>query len=164
MRARHRQLRARLGSGSAPLRITSLMDIFTSLLFFLLKSYVTDGQAGTVTPGVQLPASAARGAPFDAPVVAVTNHFVALDGEVVATTSAAGAPDLVVEPLYAALRQLRAAHGDISPRLVVQGDRSIDFALLHRVMYTSQRAGFTQVALAVLQDEAAVAALGSSEP
>ena len=81
-----------------------------------------------------------------------------LEGEVMAESGKALAgTDLRVEPLYEALVELReqnAQHPDFKPRLVVQGDRSIEFRLLQRVMYTGQIAGFTDVSLAVIQDEA----------
>jgi biopolymer transport protein ExbD len=154
---RRSRIRNRLGSGGAPmLRMTALMDIFSTLLLFLLKSFVADGQAGTVTPGVTLPSSIAQDGPHDAPVVAVTDEFISLEGEVMTRSAEATASDaLQVEPLYEALVQLREASDEEERRLVVQGDRGIEFRLLQRVMYTSQIAGYTQVSLAVIQDDAA---------
>jgi biopolymer transport protein ExbD len=139
------------------LRMTALMDIFSTLLLFLLKSFVADGQSGTVTPGVTLPSSIAQQSPSDAPVVAVTKEFISLEGEVMSRSGDAKRSDaLQVEPLYDALVRLReGGDGEAGRRLVVQGDRGIEFRLLQRVMYTSQMAGFTRVSLAVIQDDAA---------
>jgi len=57
--------------------------------------------------------------------------------------------------LYNALVTLREAiqapEGEVA-RVVIQGDRGIEFRLLQRVMYTSQLAGWPDVSLAVLQD------------
>lgn len=154
-----RRLRKRVRGGSAPmLKMTALMDIFSTLLLFLLKSFVADGQSGTVTPGVTLPSSVSQSAPWDAPVVAVTQRFISLEGEVMSESATAlASAQLRVEPLYNALVELRernAGHPDFKARLVVQGDRSIEFRLLQRVMVTGQVAGFNDVSLAVIQDEA----------
>ncbi len=157
-RRRSHRARKRLGGGAPMLKITALMDIFSTLLLFLLKSFVADGQSGTVTPGVTLPSSVSQSALWDAPVIAVTDRFISLEGEVMAESGKALAgTDLRVEPLYRALVELReqnAQHPDFKPRLVVQGDRNIEFRLLQRVMYTGQIAGFTDVSLAVIHDEA----------
>lgn len=153
------RLHARLrGTKVATLRMTSLMDIFTALLLFLLKAFVASGQSGTVSPGVQLPSSLARTPVREAPIVAVTRDFVLLDGEAMASsTEAVRGSNLEIAPLYARLSQLHGEHSrepGFEPRVVVQGDRGIEFRLLQRVMYTSHLAGYTSVSLAVLQDEA----------
>jgi len=158
MLRRRGRTRKRMGGGGAPmLKMTALMDIFSTLLLFLLKSFVAEGQSGTVTPGVTLPPSISQSAPWDAPVIAVTGRFISLEGEVMAESSEALASnELHIEPLYRALVELRETnevHPDFKPRLVVQGDRAIEFRLLQRVMYTGQVAGFTEVSLAVIQDD-----------
>jgi len=147
--------------------MTALMDIFTTLLLFLLKSFVAEGQAGTVEPGVVLPASIAREAPWDAPVIAVTSEYVSCEGQVVPAATALQGTDLLIEPLHAQLVQLREAeeHREgFTPRIVVQGDRGIEFRLLQRVITTSQLAGFTQVSLAVIQDSGALALNETTSP
>jgi len=158
MSRRRRRVRNRLGGGAPMLKMTALMDIFSTLLLFLLKSFVADGQSGTVTPGVTLPSSISQSTAWDAPVIAVTNRFISLEGEVMAESpTALASSQLRVEPLYRALVTLREQneqHPDFEARLVVQGDRGIEFRLLQRVMYTGQIAGFTDVSLAVIHDEA----------
>ena len=157
MIARRSRLRARLAGAGAPmLKMTALMDIFSTLLLFLLKTFVAEGQAITVTPGVTLPSSVAQSEPHEAPVLAVTDAFIALEGQAVLKSSEALASDgLEVKPLYDALVRLRETQpqdGAERHRVVIQGDRGIEFRLLQRVMYTSQLAGWTDVSLAVLQD------------
>ena len=147
--------------------MTSLMDVFTTLLLFLLKSFVADGQSGTVTPGVVLPPSIAQDEPWDAPVVAVTREYLSCEGNIVPVNVALEGTDLRIEPLQAQLEELRAANESrpgFVPRIVVQGDRGIEFRLLQRVITTSQLAGFTQVSLAVVQDAGAVAMSGAAAP
>jgi len=157
MRRRSDKMSRRLSGAGAPmLRMTALMDIFSTLLLFLLKSFVAEGQASTVTPGVTLPSSVAQSEPHDAPVLAVTGEFIALEGKAIERSEAAlQSAGLEVPALYEALVDLREsvpAHEDGVYRVVIQGDRGIEFRLLQRVMYTSQLAGWTDVSLAVLQD------------
>lgn len=157
MLRRHRRKLKRLGSGAPMLKMTALMDIFSTLLLFLVKSFVADVQPGTVTPVVTLTSSISQSAPWGAPVIAVTRACISLEGEVMAESSEAVAShELRVEPLYralVALRERNEQHPDFRPRLVVQGDRQIHFRLLQRVMYTGHVAGFSEVSLAVIQDE-----------
>ena len=164
-RRRQASFRARIGGGSAPLlRMTALMDIFTTLLLFLLKSFVVEGTSGTVTAGVVLPSSLAREATWEAPIIAVTPEHILFEDQAVPVKTALAGADLRVAPLYESLTALHRANADqpgFEPRVVVQGDRSIEFRLLQRVIYTSQLAGFTQVSLAVVQDETALAKLGA---
>ena len=91
-------------------------------------------------------------------MIAVTDQFILLEGELMAeSTKAVTRGDLKVEQLYEALVDLRTAaeqQPEFEPRIIVQGDRAIEFRLLQKVMYPSQLAGYTQVSLAVLQDEA----------
>ena len=128
----------------------------TRLLLFLLKSFVAEGQASTVTPGVTLPSSVAQAEPYDAPVIAVTKEFIALEGNVILVSDQAlRSPDLELPQLYEALVTLRESIQPLESevaRVVIQGDRGIEFRLLQRVMYTSQLAGWPDVSLAVLQD------------
>ena len=112
--------------------------------------------ASTVTPGVTLPYSVAQAEAHDAPVIAVTSEFIALEGKLILTSDKAlNSADLELPQLYDALVTLResiqAPEGEVA-RVVIQGDRGIEFRLLQRIMYTSQLAGWPDVSLAVLQD------------
>ncbi len=167
-RRRSRNVRDRIAGGKGSLlKMTSLMDIFTTLLLFLLKSFVAEGHSSSVAPGVVLPPSLSSAAPWDAPVITVTSAHVAIEDRVVPAQVALAGTDLLIEPLHATLVELHGRGETVPgflPRLVVQGDRGIEFRLLQRVIYTGQLAGFTQVSLAVLQDESALAHVGTPTP
>jgi biopolymer transport protein ExbD len=160
-------MRLRLGGSGAPmLKMTALMDIFSTLLLFLLKSFVAEGQASTVTPGVTLPSSVAQSEPHEAPVLAVTQGFIALEGEaILSSEEALQAQGLELPQLYEALVAMRQTlHEDAAAhRVIIQGDRGIPFRLLQRVMYTSQLAGWTDVSLAVIQDGRWAESVGAAE-
>ena len=55
------------------LKLTSMMDILTVLLLFLLKSFVVEGEVVTPPPGVELPGSTADTPPEASLVIAISN-------------------------------------------------------------------------------------------
>ncbi len=153
-----RRLRARLGQGG--LRLTSMMDILTVLLLFLLKSFVVDGEAQVPPPGIELPQSTAATQPAASLVVAIGDDAILVNSEkVVSLTEAKAGSGMLIERLDTALGAVRArmeeierAGGAPPPQIVtVQGDRQIEFEILERVMYTLQQNGFEHIALAVLK-------------
>lgn len=148
-----------------PLRLTSMMDILTVLLLFLLKSFVAEGEVITPAPGVSLPESTSKTSPESSVVVAILGDRILLDGRQIAQVGAqvpAGAAggDLLIpalaEQLDLSRRQGEAIaerRGDAAsyvPKLAIQGDRDIPFAVLQRVMYTCNHSGYGDIALVVL--------------
>jgi len=145
----------------ARLSLTSLIDIFTVLLLFLLQSVVVGGAVVTPFPGVSLPRSSSV-APFrESPVLVVTRELVVVDGvSACATSDVEGSSRLKIEPVEAALIELRAhsdrlaeksANRKFEGKLIVQADETIPFHVLQKIMYTSQTVGFYDITLAVLQ-------------
>src|SRR6185436_15988542 len=93
---------------SSSLILTSLMDILTVLVLFLLKSFVIEGEAVTPVPGVALPESSSKTPPRASIVIAIFNDSVMLNGEVVATVSKSVASgDLLIRPLAKRLDESR---------------------------------------------------------
>jgi biopolymer transport protein ExbD len=139
-----------------------MMDILTTLLLFLLKSFVLEGEVITPVPGVNLPVSTSDGTPRASVVVAIFDDAIMMDGEVVATVAESErSKDLLIAPLARELAGARAQASEISRlqggdgsfkgRVAIQGDRDIDFAILQRVMYTCNASGFEDISLAVIR-------------
>lgn len=144
------------------LTLTSMMDILTTLLFFVLKSYVSGGEVTVPPPGVTLPRSTVAADMRTSVVVAIDHDDIMMGGERVASVSdVAASPDLLIAPLATRLEQARAQMDDLARRrgeespkarlATIQGDAGIEFAVLQRVMYTLDRSGFPNIALAVLK-------------
>jgi biopolymer transport protein ExbD len=155
---KHNQRRNRLRPQSS-LILTSLMDILTVLVLFLLKSFVMEGEAVTPVPGVALPESSSKTAPRASIVIAIFNDTVMLNGEAVATVSkAVGSEDLLITPLAKRLEETREQAEsiarmrgeDFDGKVSIQGDREIAFAILQRVMYTCSASGYDHISLAVI--------------
>lgn len=159
---RKRNRRIVIRSVHTPLRLTSMMDILTVLLLFLLKSFVVDGEVVAPVPGVALPESSSQTTPEESIVIAIFDDTVMMDGEVVASVSAASASDdMLIAPLATRLSEAHARTADIARarggaetetrgRVSIQGDRDIDFAILQRVMYTCTMSGYEDISLAVI--------------
>lgn len=160
MRPRRHSRRLAGLRGKGGLQMTSMMDILTVLLLFLLKSFVVDGEAQVPPPGVELPKSTAAASPEPSIVVAIDDDAILLNSEKIASVSETrGTPGMLIAPLdsriqamLAQVEALERAGSGISEHLVtIQGDREIEFEVLQKVMYTLQRNGFERISLAVLK-------------
>jgi len=147
----------------ADLSLTSLLDMFTILLVFLLKSFSADGQMVTNTDDLTLPESTSLKPPRSAPIIAVTKEWVMFDDRpLVKIEELKTDGDLMIRPLQASLQQSRAFSeqlGQIDTRVGfngtvdIMGDRDASFAVIKRVMYTCGQVGFNNMLLAVYQKE-----------
>ncbi|MEZ5064469.1 MAG: biopolymer transporter ExbD [bacterium] len=144
------------------LQLTSMMDILTVLLLFLLKSFVVDAEVVTPAPGVELPTSSADSNPESSLVIAVSGESILFANEPIASVADVLAQDdLLIRALdqkldtaYKQMEELAQRRGKEAPegKILIQGDRAIEFQLLQRVMYTCNFSGFDQVALAVVSE------------
>ena len=144
------------------LTLTSMMDILTTLLFFVLKSYVSGGEVTVPPPGVTLPRSTVNADMHTSVVVAIDHDAIMMDGETVTSVKDAVASDeLMIAPLAKKLEEARTQmdeiarqkgeKGTVARLATVQGDAGIEFRVLQKVMYTLDRNGFPDIALAVLK-------------
>jgi biopolymer transport protein ExbD len=159
---RERKRRSSEQAVVARLQLTSLIDIFTVLLLFLLKSLVVGGAVVSPFPGVALPPSSSTASFKESPVVVVTKSQVVVDGGAVCptdeVTQSAELKVTALEQALAAVRQKTetlAEHAGSSRKfegkLILQADETIPFHVLQKVMYTSQTVGFYDITLAVIQ-------------
>lgn len=148
--------------GHTGLSLTSLMDILTCLLFFVLKSFVAGGESTVPPPGLTLPSSSAEKAQTTSLVVAIQKDAIYVAGERIASVADATAgTQLVIPALAARVKQARSQMDEIalqrgrkpqaSHLVTIQGDSDIEFHLLQKVMYTLDQGGFPDIALAVLK-------------
>jgi biopolymer transport protein ExbD len=159
---RERKRRSSEQAVVARLQLTSLIDIFTVLLLFLLKSLVVGGAVVSPFPGVALPPSSSTASFKESPVVVVTRSQVVVDGAAVCPTEdIVQSNELKVTALEQALGAVRQKTEALAERagssrkfegkLILQADETIPFHVLQKVMYTSQTVGFYDITLAVIQ-------------
>jgi len=141
------------------LRLTSMIDMFTILLVFLLKSYSTETQIMSVSPDLHLPISTAEKPPTTSSVIVVTPDWIILDGKPMLSVQKAIKSDkLLLKNLFEELRAKRLIAKRVSGldarmafqgKINIQADRDIPFVVLKKVMYTCGQVGYNNMALAV---------------
>ena len=143
---------------STSVNLISMMDILTTLLLFLLKSYVAGGEVMVPQPGVRLPASTAEQMPAASLVIAIDGDAIRVGDEKVASVAeVASTGALQIDGLarrleLVAAQQAAGADSTGKGRIVtIQGDRDIEYALLRKVMFTLSRSGYDNVSLAVIR-------------
>ena len=153
----HRLRRSPSGSGRRPgLSLVALMDVFTILVFFFLV-HSTDGMVDAHGTQVNLPESIADRQAAVTLVVTITPGQILVQGEPVAELGTdPGDARGEIQALLTALRSRQAAGTptDMDRDVTIMGDRTIPFAVLHRVMQTCARAGYDNISLSVQQRSA----------
>lgn len=156
--ARRAQRRLKRGSGPAQIILTSLIDIFTVLLFFLLIQAANVEQLPEPRL-LKLPESTAQHKTARTPVVMVNREEILLDGERVATTpEALQDTGEIIPTLVSALAAGKqdkpvAETAPDAPQITIMGDKAIPYRLLRKVMATCTKAGYSRIALAVQRQQ-----------
>jgi biopolymer transport protein ExbD len=156
-RKKHRRTRPK----EMILQITSLVDVFTILLIFLLKTYST-GFIMQIVESIKLPVSSAREELSPAVTVALNRQRLFVDGELLVADLSPyeKADDLLVQPLYTALKmqadrlkRVAAANPNVvfTGEVIIQSDRQVPFRLLKKVIYTAGQAEYVNQSMAVVR-------------
>lgn len=143
------------------LNLTSMIDMFTILVVFLLKSYSAEGQIVTLSDALTLPESRS-----DVKIelnleIIVTNDAIIVDGDPIVfvdeTVLSEGNP---IPALVARLsdhleytRQMRGTTDGEGMKVNIQGDVATHAILLQRVMSSCAQAGYATQNLTVLKVE-----------
>jgi biopolymer transport protein TolR len=133
--------------------LTSMVDVLSVLLFFLLAIYSGGGFLTVLPDGLKLPDSKTTMNLTRQLEVAVLKDKILLEGAVVGDDPAAflANQELVLPGLQAALAAKTPAEGAAETRITIEADRDIPFRLLKKVIYTADQAGFRKQSLAVHQ-------------
>ena len=153
---------ARIRPKVSAMNLTSLMDVFTILVFFLIMN---SGSEVLDSNGVALPESVVETKPTETVVINVNTDEVLVQGEPVvriADVMAMGGGD--IESIVVRLAELRERVIGVrtqaiaeSPAVTILADKSIPFSVLKQIMSTCTAAGYTRISLAVIQKESMVA-------
>jgi len=143
------------------LNLTSLMDVFTILVFFLLAN---SGSNEVLSPPkqIKLPDSVVETKPRETVVIMVNQDDVLVQGDaVVKTASLLDEEKIVVPEIRERLDLLGENIIGISTRtaadsqeITVLADRTIPFKVLKKVMSTCTLSGYGKISLAVNQKAA----------
>lgn len=147
----------------AELNLVPLVDTFVSIVFFALTT-ATVGELAPVVKGVTLPESSV-GSPALQQITLGVGSQVTVGGRPVMSTAQAAAArsnnpgqPLLIPALFTVLKaradsirkENRApANQSIEAPLAIQGDKSMRYDLLSRIMQTARLAGFRNISLQV---------------
>jgi biopolymer transport protein ExbD len=137
-------------------QLTSLIDVMTILLVFLIKSFSVEGHLITPSPDLELPVSTSEKEPKSMLSIEITKNEVLSDGEHITDIDAFAESDSLIIPLlfdWMLLQKSNIADTLRSREVLIQSDREIEFNIVKRVMYTCSRAGFVDFSVLVLQEE-----------
>lgn len=157
------RIRRKLGSRKpalVSLNLTSLMDVFTILVLYLL---VNQGTGTEVTPpdSIKLPDSIVEMTPRKTLVLAVDKVAIYIDNQPVAMVA-----DIMdskqdnIESVRVEMMRIRNETANLSAEaeanskeVTIASDRNVPFKVLKKLMSTSSNAGYTKISLAVNQKE-----------
>lgn len=138
------------------LNLTSLMDIFTILVFFLLVN--SAAQTPPSNKDLTLPLSTAQKEMKESLMIMVTEESILVQGLKVADSSEAKAleDDLIPELLDELKRQsarIKSTTDDPikATEITIMGDKEIPYKLLRKLMFTCTESDFTRISLAVMK-------------
>jgi biopolymer transport protein ExbD len=144
------------------MNLTSLMDVFTILVFFLVMN---SGDEVLDSNGLVLPESVVETKPVETVVINVGKEEVLVQGQPVvriADLLATDGGDIV--PIMERLAELQNRVIGVrtqaiaeSMAITILADKSIPFSVVKQIMSTCTAQGYSRISLAVIQKESAVA-------
>ena len=140
------------------LNLTSLMDVFTILVFFLLANS-SSSEVLSTPKQITLPDSIVESKPRETVVIMVSPEHVLVQGEViVATVDLINSKNAAIPEITQKLGQLEQNIIGISTKaaaeskeITILADKSIPFRVLKKVMSTCTASGYGRISLAVIQ-------------
>jgi biopolymer transport protein ExbD len=126
----------------AKLQMTSLIDIMTIILVFLLKSFSAEGEIVTLSKGLKPPESTATKKPEVALRLSLTKEDLLYEGTRIAKIDTIFQTDDLIIPSLLIM-------GDV----LIEADRKVRFKMLQKIMYTCGQIGFSNFSLLVLKKE-----------
>lgn len=143
------------------LNLTSLMDVFTILVFFLLF-HSGSGDILESPREIKLPDSVVETKPRETVVIMVSPEVVMVQGEAVINTSQLLENDYtMINEIKVRLKQLERNIIGISTSTVAKSkeitllaDKAIPFKVLKKIMTTCTASGYGKISLAVIQKNA----------
>jgi biopolymer transport protein ExbD len=148
------------------MNLTSLMDVFTILVFFLL---VNSGSVEILDApkDVALPESRVESKPRETVIISISAKDILVQGKLVAfVDDVLNDKSAAIEPISARLAQLKesiigtsTASVAASQEVTILADKSVPFTVIKTIMSTCTSQGYENVSLAVIQKGQQVAAL-----
>jgi len=151
--------RSKKKSTTAFVSMTSLMDMFTIILIFLLTTSSSEVPPKESAKFV-LPESSSS-EPFKHRLnIQITTEEILVEGHIVAyVKDALASEEMLVQGLHQALEEeakksifiaQENEEMELNREVVIQGDKTIPFSLVEKIMFTCGDIGYTNMSLAVI--------------
>jgi len=148
--------------GKVRLTLTSMMDMFTIILVFLLKTYSTDGMLIQPSEYLTLPSSTIEKSPEVALDLVISKEWVMVNHEPVEKVADILFNEgLIIKSLQEKLevyareaKRMEELYGTkFSGKVTIQGDKEIPYRLLVKVMATCGKSEFPNMRLVVYKKD-----------
>src|SRR4051794_1735326 len=145
-------------SAYADLNLTSMVDMLTILVVFLLQTFSASGELLTVQKNIVLPEASNFKDLEQAQVIAISKDAVTLAGRPMADAEELNKETTVdwkITQLHDELVTLKNNYKLLHPSenfpgtIILQADKNVDFKVVKKVMYTCAVAGYPNVNFAV---------------
>ncbi len=132
-------------------QLTSLIDVMTILLVFLIKSFSVEGNIVTPAKDLVLPNSESTKNAKSALSIEISQNRVMHGGASIVSLDELKASDsLMVKGLFNSLLKTKE-HINIEnqKKIMIQCDKEVKFSIIKQIMYTCSKAGFSEYSVLV---------------
>lgn len=139
------------------LNLTPMIDMFVVLVIFLLMTFSTSGEILFIQKDIELPSATMSDELSQAPVVIIGAGLVSIEGfRVGRIDDIAEDENFEIADLSERLNNLKKNFQQLHPneqfpgKIIIQGDKEVNFRVLKKVMFTCTSVGYTNINFAVL--------------
>ncbi len=133
-------------------QLTSLIDVMTILLVFLIKSFSVSVDLVTPSKDLVLPKSQSKENAKNIPSIEISKTSLLQNGELITQTDSFVKSDsLLIPELYVSLKEFKLGLIDTTQKkIMIQCDKEVKFNIIKRVMFTSSKVGFADYSVLVV--------------
>ncbi len=150
-----------LTTSKEELNLTSMMDMMTIILLFLLKTYSTTGAILTPSEDLKLPYSASQENPRKELSVSITRQAILVGNDLIIELKDLNFNENLIPQLFARLSELaREAKEDevkfgkpFTHEVIIQADENTPFNVLVKVLYTCGQSEFNKLRLLTYREK-----------
>ena len=136
------------------LQLTSLVDVMTILLVFLLKSFSVEGHNVTRSADLRLPLSSSNSSAKTISSLILTEDELICDNNVITTVNTIrGCDSMSIPALLDWIKSHKTLTDSSAKEIMIQSDRDQSFDVLKKVMFTCSQAGIKDFSILVLHEE-----------
>jgi len=133
-------------------QLTSLIDVMTILLVFLMQNFSTDINLSTDFDNLTVPSSSIEAEPVVLITVSITTDALFVDGDKIVSLDQFALEDEYEVPELFQRMEIERAKVEY-PQMMLQADKELPFNIIKRVAFTCNRAGFSDFSILVFQED-----------